>query len=221
MQWHTVEDLGPKQSLTAAGFLLCRDVPVARTGTQLYHQSEIPQLAANSDGLLRIERDAADVFDPDAVASFEGAPVVIGHPNNDDFVSPDTWRGLSIGHVQNVHRGSPPDDDLLLADMLITDRRGIDAVRGGMRGVSAGYDASYTQSAAGYGRQGQIRANHIALVPDPRCGARCMIGDAAWSGTSGLSGQQLVWQADRIRATHDRSTLRQINAANRRAWSLG
>jgi hypothetical protein len=42
MQYHTIEQIGPKRSLTSHGFLLCRDVPIARTEMQLYGPGETP-----------------------------------------------------------------------------------------------------------------------------------------------------------------------------------
>ena len=176
MRWHTVETLGDKQGLTPEGFLLCRDVPIARTGTQIYHATEIPGLVPNQDGLLRIEREASEVFHPDSIASFEGKPIVNDHPMED--VTPANWKDLAIGHVSNVRRGNGADGDVLLADMLFTDQEGIDLVRSGKRAVSVGYDAHYSQLDAGYGKQSNITCNHVALVDVGRCGARCTIGDS-------------------------------------------
>ena len=46
MPWRDEETiLGPTQRLTPEGFLLCKDVPIARTGEQLYHASELPMLS--------------------------------------------------------------------------------------------------------------------------------------------------------------------------------
>jgi hypothetical protein len=42
VKWHVVERLGDKQALTNEGFLVIREVPIARTGGQIYHHSEVP-----------------------------------------------------------------------------------------------------------------------------------------------------------------------------------
>jgi hypothetical protein len=68
-------------------------------------------------------------------------------------------------------------DDLLLADLVFTTRRGIDAVKRGKRAISVGYNAAYEQTAPGLGRQRSIFCNHVALVDEGRCGARCSIMD--------------------------------------------
>jgi hypothetical protein len=167
--------------LLPSGTLLCRDAPIARIGTQRYHVSELPAAAdsvmADEDGMIEVDRPATEVFRPEAMASFEGAPVTLGHP--DEMVGPDNHRSFAVGHVQNVRR----DGALVVADLLISDRGAIDLIRNrGWRGVSAGYDARYQPTGDGGLRQTDVVANHIALLPpdqEPRCGDQCFIGDAA------------------------------------------
>jgi hypothetical protein len=71
------------------------------------------------------------VFDPASIVSFQGRPIVDDHP--DDMVGPDYWQEHAISHVMNVRRGDPPDDDVLLSDLVFTSRRGIELVRNGKR----------------------------------------------------------------------------------------
>ena len=175
-QWFTSSRLSDHQELTPEGFLLCRDVPIARCGTQLYRNAEIPQLEADDAGWIIIDREPSEVFKAESIASFTGKPIVNDHPF--DIVTPDNYAELAIGHVQNVRRGTNTDHDLLIADLLFTTKRGINLVRGGKRALSVGYDAAYAQVAKGRGRQSGIVANHVALVDEGRCGARCTILDA-------------------------------------------
>jgi 8-oxo-dGTP pyrophosphatase MutT (NUDIX family) len=175
--WFTTSRISDHQELTPEGFLLCRDVPIARCGTQLYRNSEIPQLEADDNGWISVDREPSEVFRPDSIASFSGKPIVNDHPM--DIVTPDNWGELAIGVVGNVRRGQNHDHDLLIADLLFTTKRGINLVRGGKRALSVGYDAFYSQVAKGMGRQSQIVANHVALVDEGRCGARCTILDRA------------------------------------------
>lgn len=175
MSYFTTTILSAKQELTPEGFLLCRDVPIARTGVQLYAPGEVPVEAR--DGLIRIERLPEQVFDERTIASFEGKPITLDHPGED--VTPDNWSKLAKGVVQNVRRGSGIEDDLLLADFLITDKAAIKRVRDeGLREVSCGYDAGYEQIEPGRGKQTNIVGNHVALVDKGRCGSRCAIGDS-------------------------------------------
>lgn len=181
-RWFTPETLSARQRMTPEGFLLCEAVPIARTGTLIYDESEIP-VEGGPGGLVTIERNPDEVFRQETLASFEGKPVTLSHP--DDFVNPSNWRQLSVGITQNVRRGADVESDLMLADLLITDAAAIALVRSDndpnserLRQVSCGYDADYEQLAPGRGRQTNIVGNHVALVERGRCGPRCAIGDS-------------------------------------------
>lgn len=161
---------------TPEGYLLCEAVPIARTGSLEYAPAETPIPAG--EGQTIITRDAGTLFEPETLASFEGKPVTLEHPP--DFVTPDTWKQYAVGTVQNVRAGDGEDADKLMADLLITDARAIEAVRSKkLRELSCGYDAEYHADAPGKGRQVQIRGNHVALVAQGRCGSACAIQDAA------------------------------------------
>jgi len=174
MKFHTTEKLGPKQSLTPEGFLLCEEVPLARTGMMIYGPNETP-VEAGPDGLVRIFRDADEVFSQITLASANGKPVVNEHPDED--VVPDNWLQLAKGVCLNPRRGEGVIDDLMVADLLITCPEEIKAVQSGKREISLGYDANYEETDIGYGKQSDIIINHIALVEAGRCGPRCSIGD--------------------------------------------
>ncbi len=171
---YTPTKLSARMSLTPEGFLLCKDVPIARTGQMAYGEGEVP-VEARPDGLIIISRDPEEVFRPETMASFEGKPVTLGHP--DEFVGPESWNSLSHGTVSNVRRGTGIEDDFLFADLLITSKQAIDEVQQGLREVSCGYEADYEQMEPGRGVQRNIVGNHVALVERGRCGPRCAIGD--------------------------------------------
>ena len=193
-RWFTPEYLSPRQRMTPEGFLLCEAVPIARTGTLIYADGEVPIDAATS-GQIVVERTADEVFRAETLASFEGKPVTLSHP--DDFVSPANWRELTVGITQNVRRGDGIEQDLMLADLLITDADGIREVREGLREVSCGYEADYEQLAPGRGRQLNIVGNHVALVERGRCGPRCAIGDSDEMKTKDAAPKR-TWM-DRVR----------------------
>lgn len=185
LEFYTDEQLGTHQSMTPEGFLLVRDVPIARTGIMKYADGEVP-VSAGNDGIIYISRDPDQVFAPEAIASFNGKPVTDEHPP--EKVTPENWKRYAIGDVINPRRGDGVqlDNDFLYADLLIKDADAIAAVRAGKREVSAGYDAEYEELAPGQGRQKDIIGNHVALVDKGRCGPRCAIGDSAMPLTSAL-----------------------------------
>lgn len=175
MRFYTTQKLGPKRSLTPEGFLLCEEVPVARTGEMLYGPGEVP-VEPGPDGLIRISRTPDEVFRPETLASCIGKPVTLDHP--DDFVTPANFAALGKGSMLNLRRGTGIEDDLLIADLLITDQAAIDAIQNdGIEEVSLGYEADYEQVSPGRGVQRNIVVNHVALVERGRCGPRCAIGD--------------------------------------------
>ncbi|WP_313817890.1 DUF2213 domain-containing protein [Cupriavidus sp.] len=175
MRFYTVQKLGPKRSLTPEGFLLCEEVPVARTGEMLYGPGEVP-VEPGPDGLIRISRTPEEVFRAETLASCIGKPVTLDHP--DDFVTPANFAALGKGAMLNLRRGTGIADDLLVADLMVTDQQAIHAIQtDGIEEVSLGYEADYEQVSPGRGVQRNIVVNHVALVERGRCGPRCAIGD--------------------------------------------
>lgn len=172
--FYTVESLGKSREITPEGFLLCKGVAIARTGQQLYTSEEIP-LEDAGNGEIRIDRTPDEVFRDETIASFEGKPVTVEHP--DEFVTPENWNRLAVGTVQNVRRGEGLEDDLLVADLLITAADAIAYVNEKLPELSAGYEADYEQTEPGRGMQRNIVGNHVALVERGRAGPRCSIQD--------------------------------------------
>lgn len=179
--------LGNTRFQLADGSVLFKDVPIARTGEQEYDTTERPELVPNDKGKVIVRRTPEEVFSERAMASFEGMAVTIGHPRDFDgqiiFVSPDNWRQLAHGHIQNVRRGTDDKTDLLLADVIVKTPEALQAIDDGDDEVSCGYDADYEQISPGLAKQSAITANHLALVPNGRAGFRCAIGDSMPSTT--------------------------------------
>jgi hypothetical protein len=221
MEFHTAEQLGPSQHRLPSGSLLVRDVPLARVGVQHYGPAELPDLDAqtDSDGMFAVHRTKAEVFRPDSVASFTGIPVVMRHPGSGD-VDPSNWRSLSVGHVVSARRGDPPNDDMLVGDIIVHDRIAIDAIRhGGWRAVSVGYTADYETDQRGRVLQRNVVANHLAVLhpsEDARCGPRCAIGDAvpARKGRTMLASEMSGEELDRLLARAFRKRRRSRDQAD-------
>lgn len=176
-KFYTPSQLSENIKETPEGYLLCIGVPIARTGEMVYGKDETP-LEADSEGKVLIYRDEKEVFHMDTIASFEGKPITIQHP--EDFVSPDNWSYLSKGIIQNVRKSDQQDDDgnqILIADLLITDATAIQLIKNGLREVSCGYEAEYEQLEKGKGKQTRILGNHLALVEQGRAGETYAIQD--------------------------------------------
>ena len=155
------------------GYLLCLNVPVARTGTQDYLPEELGLPSGSS--FVSVYRPEEEVFSPETIASFEGMPVTNDHPP--DGVDVSNIRALQKGHAHNVRRGTGDESDLLLADLIITDPGLIDLIlEEGKREISCGYTYELCEENGQY-IQRKIRGNHVAVVDAGRAGPRVSIKD--------------------------------------------
>lgn len=175
MTFYTTEKISDTRELTPEGFLLCRDVVLARTGTMEYYRYELPPDvvgSGNKNDVILIYRSPEEVFAPESIASANGKPVVNNHP--EDSVGPSNWNYLALGVIMYPRQ----EADTLIADLLITSQQGIDLVNKGKTQLSCGYDADYTKTGMFEGEQSNIRINHVAFVDAGRCGQLCSIGDS-------------------------------------------
>lgn len=171
--------LSPNMDRTPEGYLICRNVPINRTGEQTYAAREL-ELPGDPEKPVTVYRMAEDVFTPAALASFEGKDVTRGHPP--EMLSAENQAGYSKGHLENVRRaGENTVADLIIKDPALAS----DVENGVLREVSCGYYCTYVPYRDGY-RQTNIIGNHVAVVPRGRAGATVAIQDAANEAEKGL-----------------------------------
>jgi hypothetical protein len=180
MNFHAPYALGKTRRITDEGYLLCEGVSIARTGTQRYRKEDFgnqdtSDLEFDDAGWLEVTRTEDEVFSQETIASFQGKPVTLYHP--DGFVTPENWKSLTIGLTANVRRGAGSDADLLLADILVTDAAAVAYVNKTLPELSAGYNSRYQMASKGKAFQRNIRGNHTAFVDHGRAGPRCSIKD--------------------------------------------
>ncbi len=168
--------ISPNQIETGEGFLICRNVPVARIGDQEYLGSEIGLDGADAGKVITVHRRPEEVFAPEALASFEGKPVTDDHPPF--LLDPDNVSLYLKGHAEQIRKGSGDWDGYVIADLHIQDRTLIEAIQNGKREVSCGYECDYVQEEDGTYSQKNIRGNHIAVVERGRAGKRAAILDS-------------------------------------------
>ena len=182
----TTERISDNMRRTPDGFLLCLNVPIARTGALQYTPAEMPHIPPGPGQFVTVERPEGVVFSAETMASFNGKPVVIGHPSTDSgLLTPSTARMAAIGNMQNIRRGAGGDADKLLADLLITDAIAISLIESGqLREVSCGYRGIVEPTGPGRGVQTAVIGNHLALVDRGRAGAECAIKDHHPKGNS-------------------------------------
>lgn len=180
------QPISPNMQTTPEGYLLCRNVPIARVGIQTYSTSENitdidgKPLPPDGNGHIQVYKSENVLFDPDAIASFQGKPVTIGHV----MLDTNNWKENSVGYGFNVRRGEGEFNNHLMADLLLQDAAAIDMVKNNLvREISLGYDAAYVSDGAGIAHQEKIIGNHIAIVPQGKAGHSCRIFDQKLEGT--------------------------------------
>ena len=158
-------------SKTPEGYLICCNVPVARTGTQKYLGQELG-INDKYDEYVTVYRLEEDVFDKAAMASFEGKSVTDNHPYQPVDVNNNAM--VDKGHIQNIRRVG----DELVGDLVIKDPNLISVIENNVkREISCGYNCNYEPYEDGY-RQINIRGNHVAIVDKGRAGSHVCIKDS-------------------------------------------
>lgn len=189
---------------TPEGFLICRDVPLARTGEQTYYAGELPGIPARGGQIIAI-RDEDEVFSPESIESFRGKVFTDDHPDED--VTAENFRPLIRGAIMNPRRGEGAQADKLLGDIIVYDPKTIAKIKSGKREISNGYDADYEIIEPGRARQINIRGNHVSLVDEGRCGPACAIRDRKITMPKKLSWKDRLFAALRSTDEDERQEL--------------
>lgn len=172
MKYLISEKISPHRYIDSAGYLICTDAILSRIGSQNYAKSEI-YTDSDDDTLVPVYREKKDVFEPDALKSFENRTVTIEHPEED--VNPDNNAEYAVGFARDVHEGIAKDEkgndqDVMLATLVITDQDTIDKIQAGdYKYLSCGYECDFVKEGDKI-FQRHIRGNHIAICQHPRAG---------------------------------------------------
>lgn len=190
--------LSPNQIETGEGFLICKNVPIARIGSQDYAGHELGLTGQDANQIYRALRTPEEVFSEAAMASFEGKPVTNDHPP--DLIGPDDVSMYEKGHAQNVRKGSGRWDGFLIADLHIHSRDLIEAIRAGKREISCGYECEYDDNGDGTFTQRNIRGNHIAVVDKGRAGKMAAILDSNYKNEAVKPPERMTGKMAKISA---------------------
>lgn len=144
---------GPKRDVR--GFLIVGARP-ARAGILEYKRAD--------GSVTRELRRDADVFDPASLATFDGAPVTIGHQGD---VTPANVRTLEVGICGTARR----DGKYVSAVLSIRDAEAIRRIESGeLIELSAGYSVDLDQTPGVFegqrydAVQRRITINHVSLL---------------------------------------------------------
>lgn len=165
------------RQLTEEGYLKAV-AAVTKVGVQMYPAS---QFGIDSDEPIGVFRPAETVFHPETIESLKMKPIVLLHPEQD--VDSTNHSRLAVGSVgENV---SPIDADRLGASIQITDEAVVKGILSReIEELSLGYDTfvisqegSFNGQKYLYKMDGPMINNHLAIVPEGRCGDSVKILD--------------------------------------------
>lgn len=156
---------------TKDGFVK-ENVVIARVGSMEYLGSELGMGLKPTD-LHDVHVTPEELFSQETIDSIEGVDVTFIHPDALEITIAD-WKKLAVGHVQNIYQ----EGDYLKGTIFVKDKAIIDEIeKNGIEEVSLGYDSDIVEK-DGKLIKTNIRANHLAIVPEGRCGSACKIGDS-------------------------------------------
>lgn len=142
------------------GFLYCKNSILGHVGVQQYHGKEV---GIEDAEMIDVVREAEDVFDEDSLASMDGKPITLYHP--EEMVTSENFKKYAVGFIRNVHR----DGDNVLGDLVINDMDAIEKIiSGDLKDLSLGYQAKLVPTGDGRLKQKNIVINHLAIVPEGR-----------------------------------------------------
>ena len=91
-QFYYATPLSNNIARTDEGFLICKNVAITRAGDFYYKDSEVG-VAPDKNGLVRMIRTIEEITSPATIASFEGKPVTLQHP--DEQVTPENYSSVT------------------------------------------------------------------------------------------------------------------------------
>lgn len=160
-----------KLNKTPDGFVK-EKVVIARIGAMEYLGSDLGMPNLKPDEVYDVFVDAENLLNDRVVESAEGATVTLIHPDELETTT-KTHKRDSVGHVQNIY----VEGDYLKGTIFVKDANAIAEIERGIKEVSLGYDSDIIEK-DGKLYKTNIRVNHVAIVPEGRCGSSCKIGDS-------------------------------------------
>lgn len=174
-----------KSSIDINGYRKQTANPISRTGVFPYYGKQVDfdgSLCLEPDRIYWVLRSEMELFDAEAMNSFNGIPIIVGHTMlGEGFASPE--KRTPDGCIYNVRR-SLDTPDQLIADFTIYTKRMQDILKEGkIRELSLGYRCQYVPETGVYNgqayefKQVHLRGNHLALVEHGRCGSSVCVCD--------------------------------------------
>ncbi|HDL6873021.1 DUF2213 domain-containing protein [Yersinia enterocolitica] len=146
---------------------------ITRAGPIEYYGHEIGLTGSDANKKITVIRTLDELSKPETLASFNGLPFTLTHPDDGEVTATD-HKDKASGHIANTRM----DGDEMVCDVYLTDSASIETMeKTGIREVSVGYEPAELAERAGKYYHINIRGNHVAGVAEGRYGAQCKLND--------------------------------------------
>lgn len=146
---------------------------ITRAGPIEYYGHEIGLTGSDANKKITVIRTLDELSKPETLASFNGLPFTLTHPDDGEVTATD-HKDKASGHIANTRM----DGDEVVCDVYLTDSVAIETLeKTGIREVSVGYEPAELADRGGKFYHINIRGNHVAGVAEGRYGAQCKLND--------------------------------------------
>jgi hypothetical protein len=157
---------------TAQGYVITT-ATITRAGPIEYYGHELGLTGSDANKKITVVRTLDELSKPETLASFNGLPFTITHPDDGEVTAAD-HKDKASGHIANTRI----EGDEVICDVFLTDAVGIETLEEtGIREVSVGYEPAQLEERGGKFYHINIRGNHVAGVAAGRYGPQCKLND--------------------------------------------
>lgn len=157
---------------TAQGYVITT-ATITRAGPIEYYGHELGLTGSDANKKITVVRTLDELSKPETLASFNGLPFTITHPDDGEVTAAD-HKDKASGHIANTRI----EGDEVVCDVFLTDAVGIETLEEtGIREVSVGYEPAQLEERGGKFYHINIRGNHVAGVAAGRYGPQCKLND--------------------------------------------
>ncbi|HAH8787731.1 TPA: DUF2213 domain-containing protein [Escherichia coli] len=161
-----------KWKRTPQGYVITT-ATITRAGPIEYYGHELGLTGSDANKKITVIRTLDELSKPETLASFNGLPFTITHPDDGEVTAADHKEKAS-GHIANTRI----EGGEVVCDVYLTDAAAIETLEEtGIREVSVGYEPAELEDRGGKFYHINIRGNHVAGVAEGRYGPQCKLND--------------------------------------------
>ncbi|MEP8593970.1 DUF2213 domain-containing protein [Citrobacter freundii] len=161
-----------KWKRTPQGYVITT-ATITRAGPIEYYGHELGLTGSDANKKITVIRTLDELSKPETLASFNGLPFTITHPDDGEVTAAD-HKDKASGHIANTRI----EGGEVVCDVYLTDAAAIETLEEtGIREVSVGYEPAELVERGGKFYHINIRGNHVAGVAEGRYGRQCKLND--------------------------------------------